>query len=289
VAGFVVPVWAVALPARLLFPDLGGPGVDATVFAIGWQVLLLPAVFAAAAVAAGVWSERTPRSQSAAVARTLIAAGWRAVWLAVVFAFAGLLVVAAVHPARTREYGRWLGSQGRGGMLLMGHELLAAPNAAIFVLVPSMGGATNLVGSRAAPAAVRMSGIDPVGFIPPGFGGHAFGSMFFLFLLVPAAATIVGGRWAALGASSPGTRILRGAGSGLVFAAGITTATWFSAVSSPLSRAASPIRVSVGVGATAILAAAWGIGGGVLGALSAQVVGAEPAAGAAPPLSPTSA
>ncbi len=294
VAGFVVPLWALVLPARLLFPDLGGPGVDATVHAIAWQVLLFPAVFAAIVVAAGVVSGRAPGSPRAASARRIIAGGWRMTWLALVFAFAGFLVVAAIHPGRAAEYGRWLGSQGRGGTLLVGHELLAAPNAAFFALAPAMGGATTVsgtAGTRTLAASVRMSGLGPVAFIPPGgYPARDFGWIFYLLLLVPLAATVGGGRFAAMGASRPGARAVRGAGAGVVFGMLISAGSAFAAVAAPLSRAQLPIHVGVAMPSSALLAMAWGIGGGVLGALFApQTAGVAPGEGAEPPLSPTSA
>ncbi len=294
VAGFVAPVWALALPARLLFPDLGGPGVDATVHAIAWQVLLFPTVFAAAVVAAGAASGRAAGSPRAASGRRIVAGGWRMTWLALVFAFAGLLVVAAIHPARTAEYGRWLGSEGRGGTLLVGHQLLAAPNAAFFVLAPAMGGTTTISGTaeaRSLAASVRISGVGPVAFLPPDrYPARDFGRVFYLLLLVPLAATVAGGRFAAAGAGPLGARVFRGAGSGVVFGMLITAGAAFAAIASPLSRAQLPIRVGVAMPSTALLALAWGIGGGVLGALLApQPAGVAPGEGAEPPLSPTSA
>ena len=294
VAGFVLPVWALALPARLRFPDLGGAGVDATVHAIAWQALLFPAVFAAIVVAAGVVSGRAAGSSRAAAVRRIMAGGWRMTWLALMFAFAGLLAVAAIHPGRAAEYGRWLGSQGRGGTLLVGHELLAAPNAAFFALAPAMGGATTVsgtAGARSVAASVRVSGVGPVAFLPPGnYPARDFGGIFYLLMLVPLAATVTGGRFAATGASHSGARVVRGAGAGLVFGMLITAGSVFAAVASPLSRAQLPIHVGVAMPATALLAMAWGIGGGVLGALFApQPAGVAPGEGAEPPLSPTSA
>jgi hypothetical protein len=297
VGGFAVPVWILGSVARLRFPDLGGPGVDATLRAITWQVIVFPAAFGLAAVGVGAWWVSQPRMMMGATARRIAAGGWRMCWLAALLAFAGLLILATIRSARTAQYGGWLGSQGRGGALLLGHQVLAVPNQSLFVLTPAMGGTIGVsqtVGSAHATS-VSLTGIGPVGFAIPGVAGpipaRPLGGFLYLFMLVPALATVVGGRRAAEGVVSAWSRLGLGMGSGMVFAASVAAGASFASVQTPLSRAGSPFLVRVEMPATALLALAWGIGGGVVGALlGAQLpIGEESEVGVDPPLKPTSA
>jgi hypothetical protein len=297
IAGCVVPVWAVGLPAGLRFPDLGGPGVDATVRAVGWQVVAFPLAFAVLTVAAGAWSVRAMRSSVGADLRRIVAGGWRMCRLALVLAFAGLLVLAAVRSDRTARYAGWLGSQGRGGALLFGHQVLAAPNQSFFVLAPSMGGITDIgeTGVARATTALSMSRIGAVAFGIPGlnrtYPARPLGGFFYLFLLVPALATVLGGTYAARGEARLGRRLLFGAGAGVVFGGLVAVGSVFAAVESPISLAQGPLSLRTAMPSTALLALAWGITGGAIGSLFAPQApeGAGPEVGAEPPARPTSA
>jgi hypothetical protein len=283
VIGCVVPIWAVGLPVGLRFPDLGGPGVDATVRAVGWQVVAFPLAFAVVIVAAGAWSAR-PTGSAGADVRRILAGGWRMCWL-------------AVRSDRTAQYAGWLGSQGRGGALLFGHQVLAAPNQSFFVLAPSMGGATNVgeTGVASTATQVSLSKIGAVAFGIPGLNGtypdRALGGFFYLFLLVPVLATVGGGMYAARGQASTGRRLLFGAGAGVVFGGLVTLGSVFAALESPISLTQGPLSLRTTMPSTALLALAWGIAGGAIGALFAPQApeGAEPEVGAEPPLRPTSA
>jgi hypothetical protein len=297
VAGCVVPVWAVGLPARLRFPDLGGPSMDATVRAVGWQVVAFPLAFAVTTVLVGAWSVRPNRSSVGVDLRQILAGGWRMCLLALLLASAGLLVLAAVRSDRTAQYAGWLGSQGRGGALLFGHQVLATPNQSFFVLAASMGGTTNVgeTGAASATTPVSMSEIGPIAFGIPGLNRgypvRALGGFFFLFLLVPAVATVWGGRYSARGQAGMGRRVLFGAGAGLVFGGLVTVGSAFAAVESPISLTQGPLILRTAMPSTALLALAWGIAGGAIGSLFAPQApeGADPVVGAEPPLRPTSA
>jgi hypothetical protein len=271
--------------------------VDATVRAVGWQVVAFPLAFAVVIVAVGAWSARPIGSSVGADLRRILAGGWRMCWLALVLAFAGLLILAAVRSDRTAQYAGWLGSQGRGGALLFGHQVLAAPNQSFFVLAPSMGGATNVgeTGVASTATQVSLSKIGAVAFGIPGLNGtypdRALGGFFYLFLLVPVLATVGGGMYAARGQASTGRRLLFGAGAGVVFGGLVTLGSVFAALESPISLTQGPLSLRTTMPSTALLALAWGIAGGAIGALFAPQApeGAEPEVGAEPPLRPTSA
>ena len=100
--------------------------------------------------------------------------------------------------------------------------------------------------------------------MPPGY---------WTFLLVPAIATVGAGRWAGRtwrGRSGGRERALRGAGAGAVFAALVGAGTWMAGVDVGLTLNATSTPASFTLGAspleTALLALAWGVIGGALGA-----------------------
>src|SRR6185436_850609 len=96
----------------------------------------------------------------------------------------------------------------------------------------------------------------PTRSMPPGY---------WAFLLLPAIATIGGGRWAGRtwrGPSGGRERALRGAGAGVVFAALVGVGTWMASVDVGLTLNGTSTPASFTLGAspleTAMLALVWG-------------------------------
>jgi len=303
--GFAVPTFLVALPSTLRFPSL-----RLTVGAVLWQAAVFPLVFALGVTAAGAWSAGSPGSVRAARLRAAARGGGRMFARSLVLAFAGLLVLAAVRSAETGAYARGLRHLGWTGALTVGHQLLGLPNIATYVLASSMGGATELQLAAGGPAGapgleVRMSGVQPVGpaeGLAPnagaaGAGGIGWGGWFYLFLLVPAVATVLGGREAAAGARGIRRRVAAGVGAGIVFGGFVAVAAWLSAAVVPLPLyGVVPVAVRAVTPGVAMLGLAWGVAGGAIGAMlpDQNPEGLEPAPGPgplgeAPPPSPTSA
>ena len=98
-------------------------------------------------------------------------------------------------------------------------------------------------------------------------------SGYFLFLLVPALSVVLGGRYAAKRrAQLRWEAVGMGAASGVVFAALVAVGSWLASVSAGLSSpigglpANASVLIGPGVLAAGLLALAWGVVGGVIGA-----------------------
>jgi uncharacterized protein DUF6350 len=213
-----------------------------------------------------------------------LAGGWRMLILGLALSFAGLLILAAIHPGATRQY--FDAVFGRGtltGLTLIVANVLVAPNMAAWVLFPSMGSCLAL-GGRTSICFLSYS------HFPMASGGHRLGRSlagllpgatgpaptgYLLFLAVPAVAAVLGGVHAA-GRAKPPSRIEAaavGAGAGAVFG-GLSALLVF------LASAAG--TVDVGLGSTVgsafrlgpdplpsiLFALGWGVVGGALGGLA---------------------
>ena len=252
-----------SLLVSLRFPDNGIERLRP----VTWESFVLPLVLVAAAGAVGGVSAavrgRPTRLTEAS------AGGWRAFVAALLLAFAGVLVLAMIEPGVTGAYARGLRDMGSAGDVIFGHHLLLLPNQSIDVLAPSMGGATVLeVGGGVTT--LTIGGISPgegigllVGWGPDGVD---FPPGYLLFLAVPAIATMMGGRRAAEDALSRRERAIRGAIAGIVFASFVTVGTAMATivVSGPTGGQG---RLGPAVVSTVLLALAWGVAGGIVGAL----------------------
>lgn len=252
-----------SLLVTLRFPDNGIERLHP----IAWEAFVLPLVLVAAAGAAGGMAatigDRPTRASE------FVAGGWRMFAAALLLAFAGVLALAALEPGVTSGYARGLDHMGAGGAVLFGHHLLLAPNQSLDVLAPSMGGATEL---RVQDEVTRLTvrGLEPseaLGlFTEWGSDGLDLPPAYLAFLVVPLVATLMGGRRAGGSVSDGRERALRGVGAGLVFgtlvAAGALMAT--VTVSSPGGWSG---RLGPAMPSTALLGFAWGVIGGVAGAL----------------------
>lgn len=276
----VMGIGNLAVSLRL---DTGGgllPG--ATTFEVPVrEAFVLPAVLALATGAVAGWSVSSGWRGPAGVACW---AGMRTFAWACGLALVGLLAFAAVRPPGLERYVVEMSSGGAGRAgIYVGHQALLAPNQAMWILAPSMGACDSVrVDGRsqdllcldrlprgADPATWllaelgRAGGSPPVAPMPP---------VARAFLLVPAAAVVLGVRRAASHASSAVASAVIGAGAGMTFA---TLVVVMSAAGSlwVSSRSGETIR-TVAMGPdpvpTALAALAWGVVGGAVVALAGR-------------------
>jgi hypothetical protein len=273
---------------------------------------VLPFLLALAAGALGGWWSAEGSSRI----RAVLAGGGSMLALGLALSYAGLLVAGFVRldgpealltPSTGRYFRAVFGPPGVGALVIV-HHLAVAPNEAAFVLVPSMGGC--VVADRLEEGTERLlcltrfprelalpsNVVEPTGSARqvPRNRFDVAPAPYFLFLLVPAVATVLGGRGTALrlGPVSRGRAGLAGALSGVVFAALLVPVAWFSSVSAAGSvrmgdviDAGGAIRIGPGLVGAFVLGLGWGIVGGGLGAWlrTPRAPGRTPTAGAAPP------
>jgi hypothetical protein len=121
--------------------------------------------------------------------------------------------------------------------------------------------------------------LDPTGERSDG-GRVKLGGGFYLFLLVPLAATVLGGRRAAAGLRGSGARLVRGTAAGVVFGVLVGAAALFSGSSLPLPLLGQfdvlPVSIRATMPSTAVLALGWGMVGGALGAFTCRWPASHP-------------
>jgi hypothetical protein len=284
---YALPIAVITSLVRVQLATGGAIFPDTVRFeGVGWQAFVYPALLGAVAGGAGgALGSLAPDARLSA----WLAGGWRMLVAGLGLAALGVLVLAAVRPQGLAWYARGVTANGpRSALLLLGHHALVLPNQSFLVLAPSMGGCTSISGPGGTqplvcpgtlpalddPALIsavsRVDGAqtstpaEPTRPMPPGY---------WLFLLVPAVATVGGGRWAGRtwrGPASGRERALRGAGAGVVFAMLVGAGTWIASIDVAIVLNATSTAASFGLGAdpaaTALLALAWGVIGGALGA-----------------------
>lgn len=297
--GYAVPIFLVSLLVRLeldvSFGTLASGTLEVRLSAV--QSLLVPlAIAVAAGAAGGLASAFGGGSGVSAWADRLdgpLAGGARMLALALALSYAGLFLAGVAQPdgpaglltPSTARYFRTMFARPEVGALVLAYHLAAAPNEALWTLVPAMGGSDVVSGS--APATFlsfeRFPSVVSLPASPLEAAGSGSGTRFerapwpyFLFLLVPALATLAGGRWAGKRARARRARdaAAAGAGAGVVFALLVLALGWLGSVG---------FAYTVDLGSTArsgggrvgpdllsggLLALAWGVIGGSLGALS---------------------
>jgi len=264
----------------------GGALVPGTVRFEGivWQAFVYPALLGA--VAGGVGAALGVLPADARVAVWLIG-GWRMLLAALGLAAVGILLLAAVRPQGLATYTRVVSANGtRSTLLLVGHHALMLPNQSFLVVAPSMGGCTSLAGPGGTLPLVcpgTLPALDDPALVPsvaragdapaPDPPTRSMPTGYWSFLLVPAIATLGAGRWAGRtwrGRSGGRERALRGAGAGVVFAVLVGAGTWMAGVDVGLKLNDTSMPTSFALGAspleTTLLALAWGMIGGALGA-----------------------
>jgi hypothetical protein len=292
--GYGPPILLIALLVRFEQPNEIGSFVSAgvRVSLSVWQALVLPlAIAAAAGAAGGVWSwagasERGPKLR----VRAVLGSGWMMFLLALGLSFGGLLVAGVVQPDEpvalatpsTARYFARVFERPRLGAMVLAHHLALAPNEALWTLVPASGACDVVRGSEGAD-------ILCLGSFPLTKAGEAisFGSApggYLAFLLVPAVATLFGGRRASLRAGRDGwSAVADGATAGVAY--GVLVGVGCLLASVTLSYAASTGtdvggRLWIGPDPVwgTITAIAWGLAGGAIGAASRRLTwsGAAP-------------
>jgi hypothetical protein len=259
-----------------------------------WQALAYPLAIAAAAGAAGGLRSALDAAPRPTTVHAAVAGGWRMLWLGGALSIAGLFVAGVVQPdgpaalltPSTARYLRAVFERPVAGVVALGHHAALAPNEAVWTLVPAMGACDGVrgsvdgdvlcylrfptsVGTAAQPVAGGESVVVPL-------GGATYGTApppYFLFLAVPAAATVLGGLRAAerLGARGR-SAALAGAAAGAVFAALVAVVSVASSVTVGYGAAfgadaaAGWLIAGPDPLAGSALALAWGVAGGAAGA-----------------------
>ncbi|HEX6009162.1 MAG TPA: hypothetical protein VFZ50_03535 [Actinomycetota bacterium] len=295
----VAPAYAALVFALALLVEVrtslrigGFSSPDLRVSLSAWQALVFPFCLAAAAGASGgvasalASAEATVRLRAA---RAAIAGGWRMFVLGVALSIGGLFVagvaqaddaVAFLTPS-TASYWRAVFDRPDIGVAAFAHHVAVLPNEAMWTLVPAMGGCDVIRGDIDADLLCygRFAGLQapasdnglllPVG--DDGLPSRQLPDLYLAFLLVPALATLLGGRHAAAVSERAGRKGLPiGAASGLVFAALVAAGSLLSTVVITYGAAGGSNAGWVLFGPDALtgtaLAIVWGCVGGAVGA-----------------------
>jgi hypothetical protein len=274
--GFALPMFVAAFPITLGFPQFGIDRLQPVL----WQAFALPLVVAGGTGAVGGLAGAREQVEEASPWGPRLAAAGRggatAFWWGIVLSFIGFLALAAVSAGPTGAYARFVGRTGGSGAAMVIEHAVLLPNQSTMILAVSMGATANL--SVAGDSAVELdrSGMSTTSeagaFLAAYVGANGtsatFPVWFALFLLIPAVASVLGGRSAATGSTSRGERLIRGASGGVVFAVLCGIAAWGATLVVPTWASALGGSVSLGTDplASSALALAWGLAGGLLGA-----------------------
>jgi len=260
-------------------------GIGATAVDVRIDLLrsfMLPLAIAAVAGALGGLSADEDESWTTrwSSARRVLTAGVGAFLLALAFSVVGLLVLGAVQPSYVKTYLAPVraGDSAKGEAVVAVQYGLLLPNQAAWVLVPSMGACDEaVVDDRATPflcywrAPTRVAlGVSDAGISTTSPGFRAPSDWYLAFLLVPVGATVWGGAHAAAGVPRIAARVLRGAATGVPFAALVAAIAALSRIDLAVRGgflAARELTLSVGpeIGRGTATAAAFGVIGGAIG------------------------
>ena len=289
--GYAPAVLLVALLVRFEEPvELGSfvtGGVRISLSA--WQAFVFPfAIAALAAASGGVWSWASPAlDPSAARARAVLGGGWRIFLLALALSYVGLFVSGIAQPDEavalatpsTARYIDTVFERPGPGSALFAHHLALSPNEAIWAFVPAAGACDVIRGSERSdvlcygrfPSFGASGGDVAFGKAPPGY---------LAFLLVPAIATIVGGRWAgSVSGRSGATPVAVGVAAGVVFALLMLGAIVASSITLTYGADADAARRGghLWIGPDPVIgtlvALAWGVIGGAIGGATSGLRG----------------
>lgn len=279
----VAPAYAaLSLAVVALFHGAGEPA----------EVVLFPgllyplALGAAAGFAGGAATARDSLAEG--FQRRVLAAfagGWSMLVHGIVASFVALMLLAALKPVYSRVYlAGFRAVRQRGGVAAMVNNAMLLPNESVWAMSASMGACDGVYGSvrvdalcyshfptgLSAPAAPTASTVPVPTTVP-----H-IPLVLLIFAAVPPVAVLLGGAAGQRFARTRGYRdaALIGASSGLVFSALMGTAALLSGValsdvgSGPLQGRAVFIGPNVVI--AALVAAAWGVPGGALGAAASR-------------------
>ena len=295
----VAPAYAALVFALALFVEVrtslrfgGFSSPDLRVSLSAWQALVLPFSLAAAAGASGGIASALASAEATVplrAARAAIAGGWRMFVLGLALSIGGLFVagvaqaddaVAFLTPS-TASYWRAVFDRPDVGVAAFAHHVAVVPNEAMWTLVPAMGGCDVIRGDIDADLLCygRFAGLKAPSsgnglLLPVGHGGlpsEQLPDLYLAFLLVPAVATLLGGRHAAAVAERAGRKGWSiGAASGLVFAALVAAGSLLATVVITYGAAGGANAGWILFGPHALtgtaLAIGWGCIGGAVGA-----------------------
>jgi hypothetical protein len=290
---YAAPIFVMSLLVTLRFPGAGVVGIGP----VAWEAFALPALLALVASAVGVLSIT---SFGAARVRSWLRTGARMFGAAVLLAFVGFVVLAGVRPDASGSYLRWIGRSGSAGALVATNHLLLLPDQSLWILAPAMGSCDELGGASPSQRTElcgrslgerRGPGDALANFFAFPTEPTTLPAPYLLFVLVPAGAVVAGAARSST-AGSLGARIADGAASGVVFAVLVVAGSLVSRVSIDQAGAGTLLSAGPEPVRTGLLALAWGVLGGAIGAgvfpaLPQEGVVAPGAAVPAPP-SPTS-
>jgi hypothetical protein len=290
--GYASPVLLVALLVRFEEPvELGSfvtGGVRISLSA--WQAFVFPfAIAALAGASGGVWSwASSALDPSAPRARAVLGGGWRMFLLALALSYVGLFVAGIAQPDEavalatpsTARYVDTVFERPGPGSALLAHHLAVSPNEAIWAFVPAAGACDVIRGSERSdvlcygrfPSFVSR-GEAAFGNAPPGY---------LAFLLVPAIATIVGGRWAgSVSGRSAAAAAAVGAAAGVVFAVVMLCAIVASSITltygadAEAARRGGHLWIGPDPVTGTLVALAWGVIGGAIGGATSGLRGSR--------------
>jgi hypothetical protein len=271
---FAAPIAAAASASGVRSPD-----GDVVISPVVWQALAVPFAFALLSASLGRVSRIKDRILAGGrwSGRAVAAAqgGWRMFGLGLWLALAGVLVLAAVRSSAATAYVRTLADAGKPGLVVGAHHLLLLGNQSAFVLSVAGGGEVRVRAGDATVASLtleelRVDRSGPVGaLVGLEAPAVALGGAFYAFFLLPAIATVLGGRSAGSGWRSARERAERGALAGVVYGALVVAMAFFSTTVVPVPAGDAPgLTVEPAFVPTAISAFAWGLAGGIVGGLS---------------------
>jgi hypothetical protein len=257
---------------------------------------VMPLLIAAVAGAAGGLRSALRNVGSVRIARVsaILSGGWRMLLVGLGLSYLGLFVAGAVQPDEpvafltpsTAKYYQTIFERPDVGAVVLAHHLALAPNEALWVLVPAMGSCDGVYGDVSYaflcywkyPTSVSLpaTASGPLQQQPaPTVVLGRVPAPYFLFLLAPALAVLLGGRRAA-SRGAPRSAVeaaALGAGAGAVFAVLVVGVGYLSAISVGASGGLLGLpsggRVIIGpdlIGG-GVVALAWGVAGGALGGL----------------------
>jgi hypothetical protein len=271
--GFALPTFLTSFGATLTIDRFGIDRLEP----LRWQSLVFPAVIAGAAAVVGALGLARQRVEERIGERVVAAVrgGAIAFWWGLVLALVGALLAAALSPSPVATYARALDRAGAVGAAAIVQQALLAPNGSALVLATSMGATTTFVLGPDGEIEVTREGVHAEGvlggFVAAVLGANGpdvarFPWWFAGWWLVPAAATVVGGR-AAAGRAARAEGALRGALSGAVYAVLCAVAVWAASITVPTWGLGRAGEITIGTSPilTGALALAWGVIGGTVG------------------------
>jgi hypothetical protein len=300
---YALPAFVAALLVEVTTPiRLGAFATGEVHVALSpWQAFLFPFAIAAASGAAGGFRSALGDASRSEDLRRIGAAGagaLRMLGVGLGLSLAGLFVSGMVQPDEpvalltpsTARYFETVFDRPAAGLVILGHHLAAAPNEAVWTIVPAMGACDGVRGSSTldflCPARFPVlleAGVPAIGEltgVASPFGVVVFRRApagYFAFPLVPAVASLMGGRLAGRRfGGSRRERALVGATSGAMFALLIGILSVLSSITIGYGAAfggdgsSGWILVGPNVVTGTLCALAWGAAGGALGAATSD-------------------